>query len=691
MGSSAAQSFLNQIALEVDELAELGQGDSRSELFTSVVLDRLEEAGHFSQTFCLYQEGHFGNAIYRIDGFAMEDDADTLDLFTTIYKGDSAVSRISSPETAKAAERALRFARAAMEGLADKLEPSNTDASDFARSIQRKKGELRRIRIVVLTDGEFAGGVPQDSSIGQCTVEYVGYDIVRLHRVLGEGETRADISVDVVAMTGRPLPALYLPSEVGGYDTYLTAVPGDLLSKVYDLHGTRLLELNVRAFLGIQGRKSVNAELRRTIVEKPSMFLAFNNGLVATVDEVDADVDSSGLCTISKLNGLQIVNGGQTTASLHRARRKESIKLDEVLVPAKIIRARNTDLDELVTSVSKAANRQNSVQPADFSANDPFHQQVENAANNTWLVDGKRRWFYERARGGYLAAEQKAALRATELKAFRAQSPKARRLSKLDLARYMSAWEGLPFRVCMGGQKNFQLFMQRIKDQGAPIVDESWFKKLVALAILYRTTERIVRALKLPAYRAQIVSYMIAGLSHRTGGRLDFDKVWEKQSITPALEAVLTSWAPEVDRLLRESAGQRNPGEWFKKADCWEAVRDSLPTLVDPLPAEIAGSAGARGSGGRSSRSSADVELAAHDLDRVAQCMLVDSHTWLRTAELGQQSGVLHWKMAGICRTLASYAAGSWLKKPSAKQAKFALEALAAVEAAGLLQPSDAD
>ena len=51
---------------------------------------------------------------------------------------------------------------------------------------------------------------------------------------------------------------------------------------------------------------------------------------------------------------------------------------------------------------------------------------------------------------------------------------------------------------------------------------------------------------------------------------------------------------------------------------------------------------------------------------------------------------MIHWKVAGIFRTLAGYAAGGWERKPSAKQAKPALDALHRVERAGVL-PSGTD
>jgi len=652
-------------------------------IFTRLVLEQLEEAGHLDEVFELHQKGRIGSAAYRIDGFAFDEDRARLDLFTTLYADEIPPARLPAADVAKAFKRALRFASACVDGLASKLEPSNTEASDLARRIETEASNLAVVRIVLLTDGVVHGGLPGGEEWKGCTVEYDAYDIVRLQRILGEGETRSDITVDLVALTGTPIPCLHVASENGGYDAYLTVLPGEVLARAYERYGVRLLELNVRAFLGLQGRKSVNAELRRTIVEQPSMFLAFNNGIVATVDNIELTTVQGKGTAIRALRGLQIVNGGQTTASLHRARRKESLSLGSIAVPVKIIKVGGADLGEMVASVSRAANRQNTVQLADFSANDPFHQQVETLANNTWLDDGKGRWFYERARGSYLAAEQKAAFRKPEQQAFRLQTPRQRRFSKLEVARNLSAWSGLPHRVCLGGQKNFQHFMQRLKDEPPLPPDTVWFKRLVATGILYRAVERTVRAMKFPAYGAQIIAYLVAGLSYRTGGRIDFARVWTRQAVSPELEALVRTWAPLIDGMMRKSAGQRNPSEWYKKEECWTGLRDHLPVLTDPLPPELSYSETSPASDPLAPSSVVSVV----DYDRIARCMEVSGATWLEVAERGQRAGLVHWKVAGICRTLAAYAAGGWERKPSAKQAKPALEAFQSVEQAGILSP----
>lgn len=223
--------------------------------------------------------------------------------------------------------------------------------------------------------------------------------------------------------------------------------------------------------------------------------------------------------------------------------------------------------------------------------------------------------------------------------------------------------------------------MQRLKDDPPPPPDVTWFKRLVATAILYRSAERTVRAMKFPAYGAQIVAYLVAGLSYRTGGRIEFGRIWSSQGVSPQLEELVRTWAPQIDGALRASAGQRNPSEWYKKEDSWAELRSALPSLADPLPPELS----FRDDGQSSGSPARSAEISLEDYNRIARCMEVSGPTWLEIAERGQRAGLIHWRVAGICRTLAGYAVGGWERKPSPKQAKPAIEALKSVEQAGLL------
>ena len=119
----------------------------------------------------------------------------------------------------------------------------------------------------------------------------------------------------------------------------------------------------------------------------------------------------------------------------------------------------------MVAAVSRTANSQNTIQPADFSANDPFHSHVETLANNTWLPDQRGRWFYERARGSYGAAELMASFRAAEKRRFGTRNTEGAEIFQDRLAKYLNAWEDLPYLVSFGNQKNFQSFMQGLKER----------------------------------------------------------------------------------------------------------------------------------------------------------------------------------------------------------------------------------
>jgi hypothetical protein len=582
--------YARDLATEVEDAlrAEAGAVYSEEE-FTRLVLDKLGDDGALDNPIPLYQEGTFGRTHYKITGFSIPDTEDRLLLVATVHTGDLPPRDLTSDELRSAVTQAVNFYKCSCDGPHTKIEPSNTEASDLARRIYELRDQIEVLRIVLISDG-LTGLKSLDLEDAKGTRVIVDlYGIERLQRILGDGLTRDDIVLDVVAQAGMPLTCFRANAASGDYDAYMTAIPASLLADVYEKYGTRLLELNVRAFLGVCGRKSVNAGLRRTILEEPEHFLAYNNGIVATADDIEVTAAPGGSSAIKLLRGLQIVNGGQTTASLHRARKQDKSTLDGIMVPAKIIKVKAENLDAMVAAISRFANSQNTVQPADFSANDPFHVTVETLANNTWLPDQSGRWFYERARGSYGAAELKASFGAGEKRRFAKETPKERRFSKTDLAKYLNAWDGLPDLVSLGNQKNFQSFMQGLKEQYPEgfTPDQAWFRAFVAKAIVFRTVQEIVRARKFQAYQANIVCYTVACLSWKSGGRIDFERVWSHQAISKELRAMIDHWVVVIDRQLRATGNTRMVSEWAKRSECWEEVRNAKLEIEAPVPPEL--------------------------------------------------------------------------------------------------------
>jgi hypothetical protein len=676
MSEEGLNGFAEDLRGEVEEAVQAGEPYSEPE-FTRIVLDRLAEEGVLENPTLLDQEGSFGNAKYKITGFSLDEDEERLVLITTIYKDRFPPELLPFDEIRTAAERAVRFFTCSARGLHEKIEPSATDASDLARKLYELRDRISFIRVFVITDGLVGSRALDEHEIDGTRITYDLYGMERLFRVLGEGVSREDIVVDLSDHATGGVPCLPAPAMDGSYQGYLAALPGAALADAYERYGTRLLELNVRAFLGVTRRKSVNAGLRATLKDEPANFLAFNNGIVATVDQIDLDT-SGGIPRIRRLRGLQIVNGGQTTASIHRARKVDGQELHSVLVPAKIIVIPSDDLSRMVAAISRSANSQNTVQPADFSANDPFHVRVENLANNVWLPDGTGRWFYERARGAYGAQEARASSRASQKRAFSKETPKERRFEKTDLAKYLNAWEGHPEQVSYGNQKNFQLFMQRQRDAKLDVekLDEDWYRRLIAIGIVFRAVVKIVRAEKFPAYQANIIAYTVACLSWQTGGRIDFDRIWRRQAASVELTNMLRIWSHEVDHLLRKVAGARMPTEAAKRPETWEAIRNRAPELHDPLPPEleVQTTSSATTKAGRTA--SPPVGLTAADLSLISDARSIDAQTWLEVAAWGQKSKAINYTLVGIARTMAELAIGGWERSPSAKQAKWALEGL---------------
>lgn len=670
-GEDGVDKFARALAAEI---AEAGSPYESEEL-TRLTLERLAEEAVFENPILLMQEGSFGRGRYAISGYSISDEEDRLTLFATLYFGVLPPRAVTAGDLKQAAELAARFLWYSAQGLHEKIEPANTDASDLARRLFDLSATARisHLKVVVLTDGRVEGRAVELTDREGTRVEVELFGIERLHRILGEGVSREDIVVDLEEMGSGPLACLDCGYE-GDYRAYLAVVPGALLAAAYQRYGTRLLELNVRAFLGLRGRKSVNAGLRTTLREEPQHFLAYNNGIVATVDGIDLNQAGDGSLSVTRLTGLQIVNGGQTTASIHRAVTVDRIDVSSVRVPAKVIVVQQDDLSRMVAAISRSANSQNTVQPADFSANDPFHVAVESLAANAWLPGESGRWFYERARGSYGAAEAKAALKASDRQRFKRETPKERRFSKTDLARYMNSWEGYPHQVSFGGQKNFQFFMQRLKERYPDgfVPDEAWFRRLVAVAVMHRALTKVVRAIGFPAYQVNIVTYVLSWLGWATGGRIDFELVWQRQSVSGELAALFDRWARAADQVLRTSAGSRMPTEWAKKEACWDAFKSALPALPEPLPAELMQQQG--GAAGTASQiQPAGQILTADDLMLISRAREIDATKWLQIAAWAKRNRST-FKLAGIASTIAEYAADGWTRSPSVKQAKWGLQ-----------------
>lgn len=210
--------------------------------------------------------------------------------------------------------------------------------------------------------------------------------------------------------------------------------------------------------------------------------------------------------------------------------------------------------------------------------------------------------------------------------------------------------------------------MQRLRDDRESLsrLDEAWFRRLVALIILLRAIQKMVKKEKFSAYQANIATYTYAALSAATGKRIDFEQVWQRQAASPELMEMLREWSHEIDGLLlRSTAGARMPTEWAKKPEAWEALRAQCPTLPDPLPAELAAQPASQSTTRRQSPSTPG--LSASDYAMITEVRAVSADEWLRVAAWGSEGKRLHFSLTGIARTMAEYSLADWKRDPSVK------------------------
>ncbi|MER6143088.1 AIPR family protein [Streptomyces sparsogenes] len=572
---------LRAFAEDLHEMVRASFGDSSGSLyndsFTEVVGESLIEDGAIEGVEPCYfrKETETGRGAMEVFGYFIGRGGSVLDVFTAEPNRKAEVLRKS--EVQRALRRARAFVERCRQGMHSDL--AETDkAHPMALAIHNAWPDLKRVRIFLLTDGRVTVDAWHEDQIAGLRCTYELWDIARLFRLAASGRPEED----TVIQLDPPLACLPVPGDED-YSCLLTAVPGAVLAKLYDEHGAKLLQRNVRAYL--QARTKVNKGIGETVRNSPGRFLAYNNGVSATATAVITEPDVRGTPHISQLTNLQIVNGGQTTASLHHLWTRDPGSLERISVPVKITIVGTEALDELVPKISRYANSQNAIKEADFQANGVFHVALEKLSRAVWVParEGstvQSHWYYERVRGQY-QVDLSRRDRGAQQRAFRAENPIAQRFGKTDVAKYELTFLRRPHDVSLGAEKCFQIWTEQVL--GPPgeqvIPDRHYFQQLVAKAILFMRTRKIIQSLRLGGYLGPTATYVMSLVVDRCADRLDLEEVWRTQALPAWLDDMVPSLAREVVRpLLVDAPGAGNVTEWCKKQACWERVKASAWT-----------------------------------------------------------------------------------------------------------------
>lgn len=654
--------FLLDLEREVSLNASL-EGSERTlpEAFTEYMFEVLTDAGEIDGAMAAAYQGTGA----RASGFTLSEDESTLWLFLSDYRAALEPQKLSKSDLDVHFLRMTGFIERARDGLWKKLEES-APSWDMAQRLAEVWPQLAEIRLVVLTNAVLKTSVPKSGDLDGRSTHYSVWDLTRLYQLATSGRAQEPISIDVVDIWGEAIPCLGPHGETDSYEAYLSMLPGDFIASIYEAFGPRLLELNVRSFL--QSRGKVNRGIQQTIKEEPGRFLAYNNGISMTAAKVLVVDLPSGGKGIASIEDLQIVNGGQTTASLHFAKVKSKADLSDIYVQAKLSVVEPTLLMELVPRISEYANSQNKVNMADFSANDPFHVEIEKLSRTVW-APGKAgtgdmtRWFYERARGQYADALARERTPARQ-RQFKVAHPLNQKFTKTDLAKFENTWDQLPWTVSLGAEKNFREFMLRLEKRGKSFKpDQLYFENLVAKAILFRNSEKLIGSLQLGGYRAQTVTYTLGKLLHATGQRIDLRAIWRNQELSSALAQAIVDLAPRVHAQLLKSAGSKNVSEWAKKEESWKSVLDVQWTVPAALARELATDSGRTQT---TSTSSISEHLTEEEQAYLAAVTSVAAESWKALSSWAKQTGSLQPWQRSLAFSLGSLLANG--RTPSRKQ-----------------------
>jgi len=259
-------------------------------------------------------------------------------------------------------------------------------------------------------------------------------------------------------------------------------------------------------------------------------------------------------------------------------------------VPMKLTIVPPEMIDQVVPLISRYANTQNRIQEADFTANHPWHIQLEKLSRDTWtrpIESSPRgtRWYFERSRGQYaddLAAQNTPAGK----RRFRSENPSPQKITKTDLAKFVLSWEQQPAVVSRGAQKCFVVFMNQLIQQQCPLPSQKDFQRIAVLGILFHSLERLCNKLGFKGYRANIVTYSIARLSYEVKRKLPWDTIWDAQCLPRELEAPVSKILLGVREIIVNPPGGRNVTEWCKREECSSLVLDLSLDLDLPDPVD---------------------------------------------------------------------------------------------------------
>lgn len=550
---------------------------STNTAFKTLFLSYLTEAGETLVSDCMLVDFKKDSENMKLDGYAFSEYFRSLTLLVSKYQAKPIPEKIKKTEIDKLLKKVLKFYKTCGTNDFEALEESS-DGYQAYKFIKGHKADIETVNIILLTNDETIRYIPDDVHYGKITVRFDVWDIERLYQsVLGGTAVERQLVVKLKKKYGESLPLIKVKGDNEIYDCYIGVISGELLARIYETEGQDLIQKNVRSFLQAIGK--VNKGIKVSLANEPQMFMAYNNG-ISTIAEsiaVDEGRSSGDIVNITEITGWQIVNGGQTTASIYNAY-KAKLPLEQVNVQIKLSVIKQKDrAEEIIHNISKYANSQNKINMSDFNANDAYHVKMERLSRATPIPVAKGKstdyWFYERARGQYLVELNRQPTAAAK-KEFKSRCPKNRCISKTVAAKCVMTYRGYPDIVSKGLETSFIYFSDMVSKGEVPEPSEQSYIEMIAKVILFNSCDEIIKNLKFGGFKAQQDYYTIALFGKYYSDLFDPLEIWNRQSINAETAKTIEELAYFVwNHFQNPTVPGVNIGQWCKKEECWELLQ----------------------------------------------------------------------------------------------------------------------
>ncbi len=490
---------------------------------TEMMVEYIQNVGDVNEVnYCSFNTGN-GEAIDAW-GYSGDEDMMSVDLFLTVLVDPEKSNSLPKSEIERHFKWMEKFFERSQSGtMFSRITDKRSDLYQIAQLINDAE-KVDRVRMFLMTNAIVPTNLEIDEKETEegTMLEYHLWDVRRIKKHDDILRGKEVVVVDFEDQGFHPLPCIKMPDVSNRVECYLAIIPGETLSKIYNQYHQHILEQNVRTFLKFKGAS--NKGIRDTLIghtptaaqrakgdkkrdPEPDMFFSYNNGISTTATDIKV-VDTEQGPVITKITDWQIVNGGQTTASISAVMKMkntdpEMIKQVFVAMKVSVIKDKETK-EDLVPRISQFANTQSAVKKSDFGINEPFLQELEQQSRSVWVKNSMNKeiskWFS-------------------------------------TLAKCIMSWEQEPHTVCKGGEACYTAFFKKMTQSKARF-DKKMFMQTIGKLILFKTIDAYYGkdGINLAGYKANMVAFTMSVLAKITNKAIDFESIWREQSvITPSL------------------------------------------------------------------------------------------------------------------------------------------------------------